>query len=46
MMMPNIVMKFQNVDIFYNFLKLFDLSSALACHVESINITEHCRDIG
>ena len=28
------VMKFQNVDICYNFCYIFDLSSALACRME------------
>ena len=32
----NMVMKFQNVDIFNKFCSIFDLSSALACRVESI----------
>ena len=30
-------MKFHNVDIFYKFGYIFDLSSELACRVESIN---------
>ena len=38
MVIPNMVMKFHNFDIFYNICWFFDLSSALACRVESINI--------
>ena len=30
-------MKFQNVDIFYKICYIFDLSSALACRVVSVN---------
>ena len=37
MVIPNIVMKFHNVDISYKIGYIFDLSSALACRVESIN---------
>ena len=33
-------MKFHNFDIFYNFCYIFDLSSALACRVESIKIAK------
>ena len=36
MVVPNMVMKFQNVNIFYKMCFIFDLSSAHACRVESI----------
>ena len=36
MMVPNMVMKFHNVDIFYKMYYIFDLLSALACHVVSV----------
>ena len=36
MVIPNMVMKFHNFDIFYQICYIFDLSSALACRVESI----------
>ena len=36
MMIPNMVMKFHNVEIFYQICFIFDLSSALACRAESI----------
>ena len=36
MMTPNIVTKFQNVDIFLNCCVIFDLSSAHACRLESV----------
>ena len=36
MVIQNMVMKFHNVDIFYNIFYIFDLSSALACCMESI----------
>ena len=32
----NMAMKFNNFDIFYQICLIFDLSSALSCHVESI----------
>ena len=32
-----VVMKFHNVDILYQIYYIFDMSSALACRVESIN---------
>ena len=38
MVAPNVVMKFHNFDVFYQICYIFDLSSALACCVESINI--------
>ena len=34
----NIVMKFHNFDIFHKFDYIFDMSSALACRMESINM--------
>ena len=37
MVIPNMVMKFHNVDIFYKTRYIFDMLSALACRVESIN---------
>ena len=36
MVIPNMVMKFNNVDIFENICELLDLSSAHVCRVESI----------
>ena len=36
MVIPNMVMKLKNVDICYKLCYIFDLSSALACRVESI----------
>ena len=39
MMIPNIVMKFNNFDIFFStFVNFFDLSSALACRVVSVKM--------
>ena len=38
MVVPIMVMKFSNVDIFYKICDIFDLSSALTCSVESIQI--------
>ena len=38
MVIPNMVMKFDNFEIMDKIGQLFDLSSALACRVESINI--------
>ena len=38
MVIPNMVMKFHNFDIFYKICYIFDLPSALACHVESIQV--------
>ena len=38
MVISNMVMKFHNFDIFYKICQFFDLLSALACRVESINI--------
>ena len=35
MVIPNVVMKFGNFDIFYKIYYIFDLSSALACRVLS-----------
>ena len=35
---PNMVMTFYNFDIFYNICFVFDLSSALACRMESNSI--------
>ena len=37
MVIPDIVTKFHNVDIFCNFCEICYLSSAHACHVESVN---------
>ena len=42
MVIPNMVMKFHDFDIFYNICQFFDLSSALASRMESINI-EWCE---
>ena len=36
MVVSNKVMKFHNFDIFYQICAIFDMSSALACGVESI----------
>ena len=38
MVIPNRVMKFHNFDIFYTICYIFDMSSALACRVVSINV--------
>ena len=38
MVVPNMVMKFQHLNFFYNIFLICDLSSALACRVESIKI--------
>ena len=35
---PNMVMKFNDFDIIYTICYMFDLSSAFACRVKSINI--------
>ena len=40
MVIPNIVMKFHNFDFFYKICYILDLSSALACRVESIKLTD------
>ena len=43
MVIPNMVMKFHNFEIFYQFFYIFALSSALTCHVESIKtMYSHC----
>ena len=45
MVIPNMVMKFHNFDIFTKFVKFLTyLSSAIACRVESIN-TESCSNV-
>ena len=36
MVIPNMVMKFHNFDIFLQICQIFDLSSALACHMLSV----------
>ena len=41
MMIPNMVKKFHNVDIFYKICSISDLSSALACRVVSIMVRMH-----
>ena len=35
MVIPNMVMNFSNFEILYTIWEIFDLSSALACRVES-----------
>ena len=37
MVIPNMDMKFQNVDIFDRICQILNLSSALACRMESVN---------
>ena len=43
MVIPNMVMKFQNVDIFYQICYIFNLSSAHACRVENIIVVSCVR---
>ena len=40
MVIPNMVMKLNSFDIFYKICYIFDLSSALACRVESIKTSK------
>ena len=44
-MIPSIVLKFNNFDIFVNILWILDLSSAHACQVVSVDsLTDHSSD--
>ena len=38
MVIPNMVLKFNNFAIFYKICYIFDMSSALACLMESIKV--------
>ena len=40
MVIPNMVMKFHDFDIFYKICYNLDLSSALACRMEIINFSK------
>ena len=45
MVIPNMVMKFNKFDIFYKCCHIFDLSSALACRMESIKLYVVCEPV-
>ena len=45
MVIPNMVMKFHNFDIFNQICYIFYLSSALACRVESIKNIKKSRQV-